>query len=309
MKLLIVHERAPEYAALIKKELPELDVTVARNKHEIPAAIEDVDAVLAWRVPKDILKRAANVRWLASAGAGADHLILPGLGEETIITKAPPIFGKLIAEYVIGYVLHVSLRVREVVSNMQERLWAVPERFFLPEKLIGILGMGSIGAEVARTAASLGMKVWGLKRTARPSPEADRVFGADELSDFLPHPDFLVMTLPLTEETRDLIGSDELSLLKPTCWIINVGRGRILDEDSLIRTLQEGKLGGYVADVFATEPLPKESPLWTLPNVIVTPHYAALTQPEDFVPSFVENVRRFRDGRPLLLQIDRDRGY
>jgi len=309
LKLLIIHERAPEYAALIKAELPDLEITAARNKGEIPASLEETDIILAWRVPKDVLKKATNVKWLASPGAGADHLILPGLSEETVITKAPPLFGELIAEYVIGYVLHVSMCVGEVLRNMEKKSWTVPKRFRLRGRLMGILGMGTIGTEIARTARFFGMKVWGLRRTSRPSSEADRVFGIEELNDFLPHPDFIALTLPLTEETRNLIALDQLSLMKPTCWIINVGRGRILNEDDLARVLQEGKLGGYVADVFAKEPLQEKSPLWDLPNVIVTPHYAALTRPEEFVPSFVENFRRLVTGRPLLFQIDRDRGY
>ncbi|UCF78377.1 MAG: D-2-hydroxyacid dehydrogenase [Candidatus Eiseniibacteriota bacterium] len=309
MRLLIVNQRAPEYAALIKKELPDLEISVAKNKSEIPPSIEDVDIILAWRVPKDVLKKAVNVRWLASTGAGVDHLILPWLGKDVVITKAPPIFGRLIAEYVMGYALHVSLGVENVLSNKQKKLWAVPERSALGGRLMGILGMGSIGTEIARAARCMGMKVWGVRRSAAPSPDADRVFGPKELKDFLPHPDFLVIALPLTEETRDLIGSDELSLVKSTAWIINVGRGRVLGEEALVRKLGQGGLGGYVADVFATEPLPKESPLWELSNVIITPHYAALTSPEEFVPSFVDNVRRFEAGRPLLFQIDRQKGY
>jgi phosphoglycerate dehydrogenase-like enzyme len=309
LKLLIINQQAHRYEALIKEQLPELEIVAAKNKGEIPALIEDVDVVLAWRVPKDVLKRAANVRWLASTGAGVDHLFMPELGDDVVITKAPPLFGRSIAEYVIGYALHVSMRVEEVLGNMKKKSWAVPERFGLHGRLMGILGMGAIGTEVAKTARFFGMKVWGLARTRRPLPEADRVFGVDELQDFLARPDFLAVTLPLTDETRNMLGADQFALMKSSCWIINVGRGRILDEESLATKLREGNIGGYVADVFATEPLPEESPLWTLPNAIITPHYAGLTRPEDFVPSFVDNVRRFSSRSPLHFQIDRQKGY
>jgi phosphoglycerate dehydrogenase-like enzyme len=313
LKLLIVHARAHEYEVLIKTEikaeLPGFEIVAARDKGEVPSSIEDVDVILAWRIPKEIIKKATDLRWLASTGAGVDHLLVPGLPSGVVITKAPPIFARAITEYVIGYVLYVSLGTEKIVSNAQKRLWSVPEHFRLSGKLMGILGMGTIGTQVARTARSLGMRVWGVRRTAQPVEEAEKIFGREELASFLPDLDFLVLTLPLTEETRNLIGKDEISLLKPTCWIINVSRGRIVNEDDLAKALDERKLGGYISDVFATEPLPGDSPLWTLPNVIVTPHYAALTQPKEFVSYFADNLRRFARGEALLFQIDKERGY
>ncbi|MFH0777312.1 MAG: D-2-hydroxyacid dehydrogenase [Candidatus Eisenbacteria bacterium] len=309
LKLLIVHERAPEYARLIREELPGIQIVAARDKAEIPPSLDDVGVILAWRFPKEILRAATGVRWVASTGAGVDHLLVSELSEDVVITKAPPIFGRLITEYVLGYVLSVSLRVEEIVSNRAKRLWVVPQRAEVAGKLMGILGMGTIGTRVAKAARALDMRVWGMRRTAVPCDEAERVFGRDELSSFLPELDFLVMTLPLTPETRNLIGAPELSLLRPTCWIVNVGRGRIVNEESLVHALEAGQLGGYVSDVFSTEPLPADSALWTLPNSIVTPHYGALTKPDEFVPHFAENVRRFLAGRPLLFQVDRRKGY
>jgi phosphoglycerate dehydrogenase-like enzyme len=313
LKLLIVHTRAREYEALIKseikEELPHFEIVAAADKSEVPSSIEDVDVILAWRIPKEIIRKATGLRWLASTGAGVDHLLVPGLPDHVAITKAPPIFAKAVAEYVMGYILYVSLAMERIVSNMQKRLWSVPEHFHLSGKLMGVLGMGTIGTEVARTARSFGMRVWGARRTPQPVEEAEKTFGREELTSFLPHLDFLVLTLPLTEETRNLIGKDEISLLKPTCWIINVSRGRIVNEDDLAQALGEGKLGGYVSDVFASEPLPGDSPLWNIPNVVITPHYAALTRPKEFVPHFTDNVRRFARGEALLFQIDKEKGY
>ena len=315
LKLLIIHTRAREYEALIRSEidekLPHFEIVAATDKDEVPSSIEDVDVILAWRIPKEIIRKATGLRWLASTGAGVDHLIVPGLPDHVVITKAPPIFAKAVAEYVMGYVLYVSLGIERIVSNMQKRVWVVPEHFRLSGKLMGVLGIGTIGTEVAKTARSFGMRVWGARRTARPLPveEVEKVFGREELTSFLPHLDFLALTLPLTEETRNLIGKDEIPLLKPTCWIINVSRGRIVNEDDLAQALDEGKLGGYVSDVFASEPLPGDSPLWNLPNVIVTPHYAALTRPEEFVPHFAANLRRFARGEALLFQIYKEKGY
>ena len=318
VKLLIVHARAQEYKTLIKDEirdeLPGLEIVAAKDKDGVPSSIGDVDAILAWRIPKETIRRATCLRWLASTGAGVDHLLVPGLPEGVAITKAPPIFAMAITEYVIGYILYVSLGMERIVFNSRKRLWSVPEHSHLSGKLMGILGMGTIGTQVARTARGFGMRIWGVRRTARrakdqPIGEVERMFGRKELASFLTELDFLILTLPLTDETRDMIGKEEISLLKPTCWIINVSRGRIINEDDLAHALRRKTLGGYISDVFAVEPLPKDSPLWGLPNVIITPHYAALTQPKDFVPYFAENLRRFARGDALLFQIDRAKGY
>lgn len=318
MKLLIVHARASEYEALIKAgikdEIPSLEIVPVRDKSQVPSSIEDVDVILAWRIPKEIIKKATALKWLASTGAGVDHLLVPGLPGDVMITKAPPIFAGAISEYVIGYTLFVSLGMGNIMSDMKRRLWSVPKHFRLSGKLMGILGMGTIGTQVARTASFLGMRVWGMRRTvqreaAASGEEVEKIFGKEELVSFLPDLDFLVLTLPLTEETRNMIGKVQISLLKPTCWIINVSRGRIVNENDLGEALVNKKLGGYVSDVFATEPLPGNSPLWKLPNVIITPHYAALTHPGDFVPHFADNLRRFARGEALMFQIDRERGY
>jgi phosphoglycerate dehydrogenase-like enzyme len=306
---LIVHSRAPEYAALIEKSLPNLEILAARSGREVPASMKGIDVILAWRFPKELLKRAVDLRWLASTGAGVDHLIVPGMPEEVVITKAPPIFSRPITEYVMGYILYLTLNIEEVVSNKKRKVWAVPPRSGLAGKTMGVLGLGTIGSEVARTAGLFGMRVWGVRRSPRPSPDAERVFGRSELESFFPHVDFLIVTLPLTQETENLIGARELSLFKPECWIVNVARGRIFDEESLVGALRDGKLGGYISDVFGVEPLPETSPLWDLPNVIITPHYGAVTPPEDFTPLFVENVRRYLRGEPLRYRVDPKKGY
>ena len=309
MRLLIVHSRAPEYAALIDKSLPNLEIMTARSGREVPASMKGIDVILAWRFPKELLKKATDLRWLASTGAGVDHLLIQGLPEDVVITKAPPIFSGPITEYVMGYILYVTLNIEEVVSNRRRRVWAAPPRGALAGKVMGILGLGTIGSEVARLAGAFGMRTWGVRRTPRPSPDAEKVFGKNELDAFLPHLDFLVVTLPLTEETRNLMGAREISLLNPECWVVNVARGRIFDEESLEAALRDGKLGGYISDVFGVEPLPETSPLWDLPNVIITPHYGAITPPEEFTPYFVDNVRRYLRGEPLKYRVDRKKGY
>jgi len=309
VRLLIVHSRAPEYAALIDKSLPNLEIITARSGREVPASMKGIDVILAWRFPKELLRKATDLRWLASTGAGVDHLLIPSLPEEVVVTKAPPIFSGPITEYVMGYILYLTLNIEEVVSNKRRKVWAAPPRAALGGKVMGVLGLGTIGTEVAKAANAFGMRTWGVRRTPRPSPDAEKVFGRNELESFLPHLDFLVVTLPLTGETRNLMGARELSLLRPECWVVNVARGRIFDEESLEAALRSGRLGGYISDVFGVEPLPETSPLWELPNVIITPHYGAITPPEEFTSYFVDNVRRYLRGEPLKYRVDRKKGY
>ncbi|MBN1504445.1 MAG: D-2-hydroxyacid dehydrogenase [Candidatus Eisenbacteria bacterium] len=309
MRLLIVHSRAPEYAALIDRSVPNLDIITARSGREVPADMKGIDVILAWRFPKELLRRATDLRWLASTGAGVDHLLIPSLPEAVVVTKAPPIFSGLITEYVMGYILYLTLNIEEVLSNKRRKVWAAPARSTLAGKVIGVLGMGTIGSEVAKVANAFGMRTWGVRRTPRPSPDAEKMFGRNELESFLPNLDFLVVTLPLTKETQNMIGGRELSLLKPECWVVNVARGRIFDEESLAAALRTGKLGGYISDVFGVEPLPETSPLWELPNALITPHYGAITPPEEFIPYFVDNVRRYLRGEPLKHKVDRKKGY
>lgn len=318
MKLLIAHARAQEYRNLIEAslggEIPDLKIEAAGRGEEFPSSAADADVILAWRIPKALLRSASSLKWLASTGAGVDHLLFPDLPESVTVTKAPPIFAAAVSEYVMGYILHVSLGVEEIVFNLRKRHWSVPRHFHLQGKLMGVLGMGTIGCQVARTARCFGMRVWGVTRTLRRAQdparmEAERMFGKDDIASFLPDLDFFVLTLPLTDETRNMIGKKEVSLLKPTCWIVNVSRGRIVDEDDLAEALRRKAIGGYISDVFSEEPLQRSSPLWKCPNVILTPHYAALTQPADFVPHFVENLKRFARGEPLRFQIDRTKGY
>lgn len=175
-----------------------------------------------------------------------------------------------------------------------------------------VVGLGAIGTEVARVAKALGMRTIGINRGGRSdSPDVDAVHRSDRLLDLLPQADAVVVTSPLTNETRGMLGAQALQCMKPGAVLVNVGRGAVIDEQALVQALREDKLSGAALDVFATEPLPAESPLWDLPNVLISPHTAALSlrENEHVVHLFVKNLRRYIRGEPLLNRVDPQRFY
>jgi phosphoglycerate dehydrogenase-like enzyme len=205
--------------------------------------------------------------------------------------------------------IHTSVR------NQASRVWQRQEDwkvFELAGRRVLLVGLGAIGGRFAEAAAALGMEVVALR--ARPelgSGAAARVAGIDSLRDELPHADFVVITAPLTPATRHLIGEREIALMKPSSYIFNIGRGPVIDEAALVRALQEGRIAGAGLDVFEQEPLPAESPLWALPNVIVTAHYAGVSPRygERLWAIFLDNLARYLDGKPLRNVVVRERGY
>ena len=174
---------------------------------------------------------------------------------------------------------------------------------------IGICGLGSIGTHIAETAKHFGMRVLGYKNTLGSNPHVEHVYTRGSLREFLEQLDYLVITLPNTPETKHLFDEEAFRTMKPECVLMNVGRGQVVVEAALIKALQENRLRAAVLDVFPQEPLPPDNPLWTLPNVLITPHNAATSFPKDIVPLFANNYRRFIDNKPLESVVDFERGY
>ncbi len=207
--------------------------------------------------------------------------------------------------------LAVVKRLPEFFAQQGERRWHKLGLRELRGLTVGIIGLGDIGGEIARLCRAFGMRVLGLRRHPRPYEHADEVLGPDRLHDLLAHSDFVVITCPLTEETRGLIGRAELAAMNPDAWLINVARGAIVDEEALLEALRERKIGGACLDVFTEEPLPEDSPFWDLPNVIITPHnsWSSPHIQEREVDLFLDNLRRYVAGEPLLNVVDKQVGY
>lgn len=310
-RLLILSRSAGVYAELINElRLPGLEVAACKTAGEASRHAGRSTIILGEpaRVAR-VVEGARALKWVQSTYAGVEELLRPGARADFILTNVKGVFGPIMSEYVIGYLLALERRFLEVYRNQCDGTWRRLPYKSLRGRLLGLCGLGSIGRHLARTAGHFGLRVWGFKRTAETVPEAERVFTGPEFEKFLSGPDYIVNTLPSTPATVGLFNDTAFRRMKKTAVLINIGRGDTVDEAALMQALRQGAIGGAVLDVFAHEPLPEESPLWTLPNVIITPHNSGVSFPADIVELFSENYRRFIKGGPLLYRVDFERGY
>jgi phosphoglycerate dehydrogenase-like enzyme len=231
------------------------------------------------------------------------------------LTNASGVHAIPISEHILSLILAFGRGIHHAVRAQATSNWKSPPRegiFELVGKTMVLIGVGAIGERTARISAALGMRVLGVRR--HPSLDAtgvESMFGMDQLMDVLPQGDFVVLTVPLTNETQGMIGEPELRAIKPTAYLFNIGRGSTIQQDVLIQALQEGWIAGAGLDVFEEEPLPQDSPLWNMENVIVTAHYSGSTPHYDerALGIFMDNLRRYRAGEPLLNLVDKTLGY
>ncbi len=309
--VLVYHpEHAARYAALVRGPRGRLRVRTAATPDQAALLVADVDVLYAWKFPPDLYPKAGRLRWLQVMGAGVDWALAPSLPPGVVVTRAPGVFGGWMAEYVLAWCLWATQRLEAYRTAQRERRWlghVQPER--LAGRTLVVVGMGDIGRAVARAARALGLRVVGVSRSGRPAPGVDRVYRASALRRALREADWAVLVVPLTPETRGLVGARELAALRPHAWLVNIARGPVVDEAALVDALRARRLAGAVLDVFAAEPLPPAHPLWGLDNVVVTPHVAGPSTPEEIAPVFNENLARFLAGRRLRHVVDRARGY
>ncbi|MFC2077849.1 D-2-hydroxyacid dehydrogenase [Candidatus Bipolaricaulota bacterium] len=281
------------------------------SQKEIEKHIEAADVILgSIGFPAALLPRASRLKWIQVTGAGVDRFLAQGeLPAGVVLTRAVLSFGEQISEYVIGHLLALTQHLRTVHASQEARHWEPLTVEFLRGRTLGVAGVGSIGQAVAERARAMGMRTVGLTRSARELAGFDRSYGSDQRDAFLSDLDGLVLCLPLTADTRGWIGRDELACMKPSAILVNVSRGAILDEPALVDALRERRIRAAILDVFAEEPLPATSPLWTLDNVTITSHHAGLNVPVEMIEFFLGNLARFRSGRLLEGLVDPDRGY
>lgn len=302
-KLLILTKDQQTYRLILEEAcLPDLNILHA------PA----VDCEIVLGSPSMIVKELGNLpnlKWIQSTWAGVEPLLDPSLRRDYILTNARGVFGGLMSEFVFGYLLAHERKILELAQAQQEKEWKHFLTGTLRRKTIGLLGVGSIGTDVARTAKFFNMTVRGYTRSSEDCEYVDEYFHGGELLKFANGLDYLVSILPNTKETRKLVDADLFSALPPHCVFINVGRGSAVDETALIQALENNKLAGAVLDVFEQEPLPKEHPFWTTKNLQMTFHTSAPSFPEDIAKVFIENYRLYVEGKPLKYQVDFERGY
>ncbi len=284
--------------------------------------LTQVEAMLRGPLPAAIfdrlLARCPNLRWVHSATAGVERVLTPQAAERgLVITNARGVFSEPIAEYVLMMVLAVMRRLPQLLELQRERTWQPLEATEMREITIGIVGLGSIGRQVARLALGFGSRVVALRRdTGRADDDPElagmaEVLPPDQLPSLLAQSDFVVLALPLTPQTEDLFNSETLARMKPGSWLINVARGRLVDERALVRALREGPMGGAVLDAFRDEPVLPESPLYDVPNLIITPHtsWSSGRVLDRSIELFCDNLRRYAAGQTLLNVVDPRKGY
>ena len=304
----------------LRERFPQITFTHAHNDAEALAAIESADVALASRLTPSMVEHAPRLRWVHSTAAAVGILPLKEIAARNIaVTNSRGIQAAAIAEFVIGGLLVFARRFNLMLEAQRSRRWIQNELagdawpWSVRGRTMTIVGLGTIGQEVARRAHAFGMKVIGIRRRIdQPKPPfVDRIAGPDEVDETLRGCDVLVIAAPFIAETDRLIRAEQLALLNRGAVVINVARGKIIDEAALIAALQSGHLGGAVLDVFEREPLDSANPLWGLPNVIVSPHVSGLRPDhwDDVIDLFGDNLERFQRGEPLANLVDVRSGY
>jgi len=308
--LLILSARAVAYAQLVREALPDLPLAETTDVEEARALGRGAPLVLGDPgLVRRVLDDLPALQWVQSTWAGVDVLLQSGLRRDYVLTNVRGVFGPAVAEYVLGYALmHERLGFRRYRAQ-QARTWDPAPPGSLQGRTLGILGVGSIGAHLAAAVKPFGVRVLGYTLGSEDCPAVDRYYHGGDLHAFAAACDYLVCTLPNTPQTYHLIDAALLAAMQPHAVLINVGRGATVDEGALVAALESGRLGGAVLDVFEQEPLPSDHPLWTLPNVLITSHTAAVSFPQQIAPIFVENYHRWAAGESLRYVVDFKKGY
>jgi glyoxylate/hydroxypyruvate reductase A len=275
------------------------------------ASLGRAEALLAWRPPARLAERAPRLTWIQSLTGGIDQWLVPDYPERAVLTCARGSHRLSMPEHILAALFLVTKSLAPIVRDQQERRWTRRVNPTLAGRTLGILGLGAIGAELARKAAALEMRVIGTKRDGAPVPHVSRVYRPSETDVVLAQADYVVLLLPSTSETRGLIHAASLKRMKRTAYLLNFGRGDLVMEEDLAAAVRAGVIAGAVLDVFVKEPLPVESPLWTTEGITIFPHVGGLHPDRDDTVAalWVDNLRRFAEGRPLREVVDRGRGY
>ncbi|MFL4984244.1 MAG: 2-hydroxyacid dehydrogenase [Xanthobacteraceae bacterium] len=301
-----------EWDTRLRAVAPERDVRSWPDRIGGPA---DIAYACAWKAPPGVLANFPNLKAIFSLGAGVDHLIGdPTLPAVPIARIVDPDLTMRMTEYVVLHVLMHHRRVRLYDQQQRQRLWRDHHQPAARDVTVGIMGLGVLGRDAAAALGRLGFRVAGWSRTAKSLPGVETFHGADGLERFLARTEILVCLLPHTPATEDILNRSLLRKLKRdgalgSAYLINAGRGALQIDADIIAALDEGSIAAATLDVFATEPLPADSPLWTHPNVTITPHNAAESDPRALLAGLLDQIARFERGEPLQNVIDRRLGY
>lgn len=309
-------ELPPQKRDRIKELAPDMDLLVTQDRAELLKVLQDVEILTGW-FPHDLIFEAPNLRWVQQWGAGANWLMNYPQAIEMgfMLTNASGLHAIPISEHILAFIFAFARGFHYAHGYQANQEWRNPDEgkvFEVVGKTLLLVGVGAIGTRTAELATLLGMRVIGIRRIPHLiSKSLDAVYGPDRLLEHLPEADFVVLTMPLNNETKGMIGERELRTMKPTAYLINIGRGGTVDESALTQALQDGWIAGAGLDVFETEPLPVDSPLWEMQNTIITAHYAGRTPHylDRAMSIFLDNLERYTSGKPLFNVVDKELMY
>ena len=295
----------------------EVELRFADSPEKLLESLPGAEILLGWSFNDGNLlgvwPHAGDLKWIHWTGAGVDAVLFPELiRSDVVLTNSRGIFDRAMAEYVLGLILSFAKRFPESTRHQAERRWQHRLSEMVSGAHVLVVGVGSIGREIARFLRSAGLRVEGVGRKARAADDDfDAVHPREDLDSVLPAADYVVIVVPLTEESRGMFGAAQFAAMKPTARVINVARGAIVDEEALAEALRDGHIAGAALDVTAVEPLPTESPLWAMPQVIVSPHMSGdyVAYKQAVVSAFIDNFRRFQTEKPLLNVVDKISGF
>ena len=305
----------------IRRDFPQHTVSEAWDRDAVRRLLPEADAAFTPFVDRDIFPSTSRLKWVQSPAVGVGSLMFPELlASPVVITSARGIRARAIAEHVLGVTIALARRLPIAMRAQVAHRWAQDELEgatvgvrTLEGQRMGIVGLGAIGLELVKIAAPFGFRISAIRRrTGEPKPDGvEEVGPLDRLPDLLARSDVVVLALPHTPETKRLIGKRELDRIKRGALLVNVARGKLVDDAAVIEALRDGRLGGAALDVFSEEPLDPGSPYWDLPNVLVTPHTSGAMQDywTPLVALFTDNLRRFEKGEPLRNVVDKKAGY
>ncbi len=295
---------------LAELNLPDLEVIIPKNPDEAQKEVAKANILLGNppMVSKHI-NAAKSVVWVQSTFAGIDALNEPMLRKDYALTNVRDAYGEAMAEYVFSYILLIEKEMLANVEYQKQKIWQQRDVRVLRGKTICIIGAGSIGKCIAKIAKAFNMNTLGYRAENVPVEYFDEIFTGDDLKDCLPRADYIVSVLPRTKDTTDIINAKRISFMKQSAVFMNIGRGNAVNEPDLIQALKERRIAKAVLDVFKEEPLPKESPFWSMDNVYVTPHLSGYVLSEKIFEIFAENYKRFLRGDELMYRVDFTKGY
>lgn len=311
-----IHERVMAVFHKREKVVSKVNLIMSRSRQQMVEAMPSAEIFFGWRLSENYYNQAQNLRWIHLASAGIDGALPSAVFQSDIqITCSKGLHQDPMAETAFAMILSLTRGLHHARDLQKENRWAFDivshNAGTLVGKTLGIIGAGNIGQAIAKRAKAFGLKVVGINQSGRKVSGFTEIRSMSNLSWLLKLSDIIVLTLPLTDKSRNLIGPRQFAQMKDNALLINIARGRIVNQEALMSAILDGKLGGAGLDVFTEEPLPEDSPLWTMPNVIITPHIGGVVPDlyEKVTNLFIENLGRYLAGKPLQGIVNKQKGY